>query len=44
MPTRTTGGDNTEVATYYPEDEEYLIDRETTVTQYGPAPTPGSEA
>jgi hypothetical protein len=44
MPTRTTGGDYIEVATHYPEDAEYLIDRETTVTQYGAAPTPGSEA
>jgi heme-degrading monooxygenase HmoA len=37
-------GDNIEIAKYYPEDDEYLIDRETTVTHYEVAPTPGSEA
>jgi hypothetical protein len=32
-------GQNTEVAIFYPEDDDYLIDRETTVTHYDVART-----
>lgn len=31
---RGFAGDDIEVAVYYPEDDEYLIDREMTVTHY----------
>ena len=32
-------GQNTETAVSYPEDDDYLIDRETTVTHYDVAQT-----
>jgi heme-degrading monooxygenase HmoA len=31
---RGFAGDDIEIATFYPEDDEYLVDRETTVTHY----------
>ncbi|MET0693776.1 MAG: hypothetical protein ABWX96_16800 [Propionibacteriaceae bacterium] len=40
---RAFAGDDIEVAKYYPDDEPYLLDRETTVTHFEVAPpTPGS--
>jgi heme-degrading monooxygenase HmoA len=33
-------GQDIDVAVFYPEDDEYLIDRETTVTHYNVASTP----
>ncbi len=35
---RAFAGDDIEVAKYYPEDEPYLLDRETTVSHFGVAP------
>ena len=32
-------GQNTEVAVFYPEDDDYVIDRETTVAHYDVAQT-----
>jgi heme-degrading monooxygenase HmoA len=33
-------GKDIEIAKYYPEDDEYLIDRETTVVHFNVAPVP----
>lgn len=35
---RAFAGDDIEIAKYYPEDDEYLIDRETTVAHFHVAP------
>jgi heme-degrading monooxygenase HmoA len=37
---RAFAGDHVEQAVFYPEDERYLVDRETTVTHYEVAPGP----